>query len=564
MILISFFILFITFSYLYLFIRNIKYINIFFFVSFSIITSFFFLFWQLYQIWFFSFSKDEIILNWSNLDNMIINFSIKENFFNTIIAITMIFGSIIVFSFSFFEMNNDKEGYNFIINLGFFIIFMLILIGSNNIIVFYLGWEGISFTSYILINFWSERIRSIKAVIKVFFISKFGDFFMIAFICFIFKFFGTSDFDTLNVESILLLKQNFYILYDIIHLNEFFGILLVFSCLIKSAQYGAHIWLLEAMEAPLGASALMHSSTLVIAGVIFMFKLSFYIEISTYAQIIMYISGSLSAVMGSFLACFQYELKLILAYSTISNMGYIFMLFSIQAYNEMLLTLVFHAFVKIFMFLIIGSIIYICNGCQDIRWMGGLFIYYPFIFISYIIGSIGLIGLPYFVGYFYKNYLILNLLNNFLYYNGGEFLIYLSYFLTIFYVLRIGFFVFLTTKNGHKNIYKIKKIPEYFYIWIIVLGLLIIFSQNFFINLIYSNINSLNLSIFNTSYLNTIYYIYELNYQSLYLWIISYLFSLFSFFILNLININFKWNFFKNWYIILNFFLSIFFFFFIF
>lgn len=95
--------------------------------------------------------------------------------------------------------------------------------------------------------------------------------------------------------------------------------------------------------------------------------------------------------------------------------------------------------------------------------MGGLFIYYPFIFICYFIGSIGLAGLPYFTGYFYKNYLILNLLNNFLYFNGGELLIYISYFFTIFYLLRIGFFVFLTNKNGHKNIYKIKKIPELFY-----------------------------------------------------------------------------------------------------
>lgn len=121
------------------------------------------------------------------------------------------------------------------------------------------------------------------------------------------------------------------------------------------------------MEAPLGASALMHSSTLVIAGIILMFKISFFIEISTYAQLLMYIFGSLSAVMGSLFACFQYELKLILAYSTISNMGYIFILFSIQAYYEMLITLIFHAFIKIFMFLIIGCIIYICNGCQDIR-----------------------------------------------------------------------------------------------------------------------------------------------------------------------------------------------------
>jgi NADH:ubiquinone oxidoreductase subunit 5 (subunit L)/multisubunit Na+/H+ antiporter MnhA subunit len=121
------------------------------------------------------------------------------------------------------------------------------------------------------------------------------------------------------------------------------------------------------MEAPLGASALMHSSTLVIAGVVLLFKMSYVIELSTYAQFLMYIMGIFSALMGAFLACFQFELKAILAYSTISNMGYIFVLFSLQKYTELTIVLLFHAFIKIYMFLVIGSIIYINNGNQDIR-----------------------------------------------------------------------------------------------------------------------------------------------------------------------------------------------------
>jgi NADH:ubiquinone oxidoreductase subunit 5 (chain L)/Multisubunit Na+/H+ antiporter, MnhA subunit len=121
------------------------------------------------------------------------------------------------------------------------------------------------------------------------------------------------------------------------------------------------------MEAPLGASALMHSSTLVISGVILILKLSIIIELSVYSQLFMYIMGIFSALMGSFIACFQFELKMILAYSTISNMGYIFILLSVGAYYESTVVILLHAFIKIYMFLIVGNIIYNNNGCQDIR-----------------------------------------------------------------------------------------------------------------------------------------------------------------------------------------------------
>jgi NADH:ubiquinone oxidoreductase subunit 5 (subunit L)/multisubunit Na+/H+ antiporter MnhA subunit len=121
------------------------------------------------------------------------------------------------------------------------------------------------------------------------------------------------------------------------------------------------------MEAPLGASALMHSSTLVIAGTVLLLKLSYIIEFSNYSLIIMFFLGSMSSFFGSFFACFQYELKTILAYSTISNMGYIYILLSLNLYSESLITIILHAFIKIYMFLIIGGIIYHCNGMQDIR-----------------------------------------------------------------------------------------------------------------------------------------------------------------------------------------------------
>jgi NADH:ubiquinone oxidoreductase subunit 5 (subunit L)/multisubunit Na+/H+ antiporter MnhA subunit len=121
------------------------------------------------------------------------------------------------------------------------------------------------------------------------------------------------------------------------------------------------------MEAPLGASALMHSSTLVVSGLVLIYRLSIFIELSSLSQILMFLMGSFSATMGSLVACFQYELKVIMAYSTISNMGYMFLLFSLGAYFETILVMILHAYIKIFMFLVIGGIILHCNGCQDIR-----------------------------------------------------------------------------------------------------------------------------------------------------------------------------------------------------
>jgi NADH:ubiquinone oxidoreductase subunit 5 (subunit L)/multisubunit Na+/H+ antiporter MnhA subunit len=121
------------------------------------------------------------------------------------------------------------------------------------------------------------------------------------------------------------------------------------------------------MEAPLGASALMHSSTLVIAGLLLNFKLSTIVELSKVSQFLMFFFGSLSALFGSFVAMFQYELKVIMAYSTISNMGYMFLLFSLGSYRETILIMIFHAYIKIFLFIIVGSIMLHCNGLQDIR-----------------------------------------------------------------------------------------------------------------------------------------------------------------------------------------------------
>ena len=482
---------------------------------------------------------------WAELGNNIhIYVGFRLDFFGVILAFVMISGAFFVILFVYVDLWSDKDGVFFLIELGFFLIFMLITVLSDNIIFFYFGWEGIGFMSLFLINFWCERVRGLKASFKVFVLNKIGDFFVMLLICLLLGQLGISNFTDINYTMLNYLNFNYYLGSFKISFIELLGIILVLGGSVKSAQYGFHIWLLEAMEAPLGASALMHSSTLVIAGLVLIYRLVNVLEFSSYAQILMYLMGVFSAFSGSVIACFQYELKVVMAYSTISNMGYMFTLCALGAYYEMLIVIIIHAYIKIFLFLVMGGIILHCNGCQDIRWMGGLFLYIPVLWVSYFIGGVCLIGLPYWSGYYCKYYICSAVLNSSLLLKGCDFILLFSYFFTAIYVFRLGYLVFFGSKNGHKSIYKVKNNSLIYTIDLIILGIIIMFFGIFWVNLIDSNYISLFNSYFFKSLFFFKYLYYSLSYYSLYLWILIYSFLMILFFFWLFFNISFYWNFF--------------------
>jgi NADH:ubiquinone oxidoreductase subunit 5 (subunit L)/multisubunit Na+/H+ antiporter MnhA subunit len=208
------------------------------------------------------------------------------------------------------------------------------------------------------------------------------------------------------------------------------------------------------MEAPLGASALMHSSTLVIAGIVLVYKLAALIELSLYATYILLIWGSWTTLFAAFVACFQFELKIIMAYSTISSMGFLYCLLGLHAYNTMLNYLVIHAFIKIFFFLVVGAIMLHCNGCQDIRWMGGLLHYIPSLYVFFVTGGVSLAGLPYWSGYYCKSAAWFVAATN----NGlvasVQLTLLLTTLCTYIYLARAGYLIFFGPKNGHRSIYR--------------------------------------------------------------------------------------------------------------
>lgn len=436
--------------------------------------------WDWRTLWVANGSYTIDLYNWVSLGNYsFINFNFIGDFLSVGLLIIMSGGLIIVLSFVYVEMWEDKEGAIFAIELVIFATFMAILVGGGNLYVFYLGWEGIGLTSLFLINFWSERPRGFKAAFKVYCINKVGDFLILVGICILTAFLGNVDFGFIEGHVLALIHLNWIGGSYQMGLIDIISLLFVLGGGVKSAQFGFHIWLLEAMEAPLGASALMHSSTLVIAGIILVIRLYPLIFTSSIALNFMVGWGAWTALFASLIACFQYELKIILAYSTIASMGFIYCLLGLGALREAFLYLFIHAFIKIFLFLVIGAIIFHCGGCQDIRWMGGLLVYIPGLWVAYVVGSLGLAGLPYWSGYYCKSTTWAAVTQAGGYWVGVRVALLISTLLTYCYLARLGFLVFGGLRGGHSSLYRSRWVSLLVCFVFLLLGWVVAYCGNF-------------------------------------------------------------------------------------
>ncbi len=450
----------------WIYLWNVGYHGAFLALIISLIIVVYFTFWDLHLYWLTEARTTFSPLTWIEFGNSdLINFSFSNTSLVALVLIIMSFGAAVVLLFVYIEMWDDKEGANFAILLILFLGFMGILVSSANMFIFYLGWEGIGMTSLFLISFWGERARAIKATLKVYTINKIGDFLIVVGLMLVFIHTGLTNFEVLTTFSPLIL--NYDIICNSIALNwlEFAALFLVIGGGVKSAQFGFHIWLLEAMEAPLGASALMHSSTLVIAGVVLIYKLNPLIELTQLSPALLILWGGWTALFAALIACFQFELKIIMAYSTISSMGFLYCLLGLNAYSEMLNYLTIHAFIKIFFFLVVGAIMLHCSGCQDMRWMGGLFSYIPGLYICYVIGGLNLAGLPYWSGYYCKTAAWFAAATHNTTWSSLQLILVFTTALTYTYLIRTGYLVFFNSKNGHRHIYRTRVFP-----WVIFAG----------------------------------------------------------------------------------------------
>ena len=363
---------------------------------------------SLISFYFFNINGDSVILisNWISSGSFSVDWSINFNLLSCSMVLMVNFVSTLIHIYSVGYMNKDPKRSTFMGYLGLFTFFMLLLVSSNNLLQLFLGWEGVGLTSYLLIGFWNYKNSANDAAIKAFVVNRIGDFGLLLAIFTIFVVFGT-----LNINEIMILVNSYSDSYFNfvgikIHSITLISVLLFIGCMGKSAQFGLHTWLPDAMEGPTPVSALIHAATMVTAGVFLLILMSPLIEVSEFASKLILIVGSLTCIFAASVAIFQNDIKKIIAYSTCSQLGYMFMAVGASAYSLAYFHLISHAFFKALLFLGAGSVIHSMSDEQNIKNMGGLYNKIPLTYLTMIIGSLSLIGIPFFSGYFSKDLIL--------------------------------------------------------------------------------------------------------------------------------------------------------------
>ena len=360
---------------------------------------------------------------------------------------------VFIYAFSYFRYEPLVD--RFLLFLLSFVISMLFLILSGNTVMLFLGWELIGFTSFCLINFWTTRTGTLKSAFKAFTFNKVSDFFMFMFLIVTYSIYYTFDIFSINLQTYsykFLMVQVFGIR---VYITEFISLLLLGAAFVKSAQFGGHMWLPDSMEAPVPASSLIHSATLVSAGIYLILRFNHIFDSTIYAKLIIPLLGSITAAYGGVCAMAQSDIKKTLAYSTISHCGFLMVLCATEMNEFTVLYLYIHGFFKAGVFMCVGNVLRIMSGYQDTRRMGGLVKYLPFEYFLTSVGLLNLAGLPFTFGFFIKHLLLLSLDNH----------IYLFYFILfnsligafsgLFYSYRLLTYTFTDFKKANKLTYTI-------------------------------------------------------------------------------------------------------------
>ncbi len=380
------------------------------------------------------------------------NFLIDPVSFSFILLTTTIGFFVYIYAFSYFRYEPLVD--RFLLFLCSFIISMIFLVSSGNLIMMFLGWELIGLTSFFLINFWVTRVGTLKAAFKAFSFNKISDFFMLMFIIIVYNF--LYDFDIQSINNQIHLYYNFKINLLNINFNliELLSFIILSAAFIKSAQLGPHVWLPDSMEAPVPASSLIHSATLVSAGIFLILRFYPIFEYSYYSFIILPVIGSVTAAYGGLIAAFQSDIKRILAYSTISHCGFLMLLCSFNLNEFVVLYLYVHGFFKASVFMCVGNVIRISKNYQDFRRMGMFYKYLPFECFCAFVCLFNLAGLPFSLGFFIKHLLFLGSNNNIFLYYFVIFNVLIGAIAGLFYSHRLFYYVFFDFKKGKKAVYK--------------------------------------------------------------------------------------------------------------
>ncbi|BEP43377.1 MULTISPECIES: NADH-quinone oxidoreductase subunit L [Variovorax] len=360
------------------------------------------------------------------------------------------FVSLMVHIYTIGYMEED-DGYNrFFAYISLFTFSMLMLVMSNNMLQLFFGWEAVGLVSYLLIGFWFNKPTAIFANMKAFLVNRVGDFGFILGIGLIAAYAGTLNYTEAFAKAGTLAGITFpgteWMLITVICICLFIG------AMGKSAQFPLHVWLPDSMEGPTPISALIHAATMVTAGIFMVARMSPLFELSDTALSFILVIGAITALFMGFLGIIQNDIKRVVAYSTLSQLGYMTVALGASAYSVAVFHLMTHAFFKALLFLGAGSVIIGMHHNQDIRWMGGVRKYMPITWITSLLGSLALIGTPFFSGFYSKDSIIEAVHESHLW--GANFAYYAvlaGVFITAFYSFRMYFLVFHGKERYDQN-----------------------------------------------------------------------------------------------------------------
>ncbi len=397
------------------------------------------------------------------------------------------FVSTMVHIYTIGYMNHDEDYdyedpyyQRFFSYLSLFTFSMLTLVMANNFLQLFFGWEAVGLVSYLLIGFYMKRDPAVTASLKAFLVNRVGDFGFILGIAVIYMYFGTLNY----IEFFAALEEHTYTTMSFFpgvdwSVITVLCILLFIGAMGKSAQMPLHVWLPGSMEGPTPISALIHAATMVTAGIFMVARLSPAYEMSEVALSFILIIGATTAFMMGMLGIIQNDIKRVVAYSTLSQLGYMIAALGVSAYAAGMFHVITHAFFKALLFLGAGSVIIAMHHRQDIREMGGLYKYMPITYGAILIGSLALIGFPGFSGFFSKDSILMAV-------SGTErfgstyayILLLMGVFVTAFYSFRMFFMVFHGKESDYVKSHKIKESP-----WVITLPLVLLAIPSIFLGI---------------------------------------------------------------------------------
>ncbi len=357
---------------------------------------------------------------------------------------TVTFVSLMVHIYTIGYMHDDDGYQRFFSYIALFTFSMLMLVMANNFLQLFFGWEAVGLVSYLLIGFWFKRESAIFANLKAFLVNRVGDFGFLLGIAAVLMAFNSLDYQDVFAAAPLMATMTVQVIPGVDwSLLTLICILLFIGAMGKSAQVPLHVWLPDSMEGPTPISALIHAATMVTAGIFMVARMSPLFELSETALSFVLVIGSITALFMGFLGIVQNDIKRVVAYSTLSQLGYMTVALGVSAYSAAIFHLMTHAFFKALLFLGAGSVIIAMHHEQDIRKMGGLWKYMPVTWFTFLLGTLALIGTPGFSGFYSKDSILEAVHYSHIAGSGfAYFAVMLGVFITSFYSFRLYFLVF--------------------------------------------------------------------------------------------------------------------------